>query len=310
MGTKFRSFLLMLLVCPALTVQGQQIAAKKCSEYRKLTVKDTAIIPLTLNPKPIKYQNFNCSKTVDLIVGGEAAKPKEFPHQALLGWPDVDKPQEYDFRCGGSLISEYFVLTAAHCFKESYPVVVRLGEYNLDNEYDDQVDVPIDDFVIHPNYVPFSAYHDIALIKLKSKVPFTAIIRPACLWSGLNLNVTSVIATGFGHTENVGIGSPILRKVSLDLLDTQECVDQFKGSRKFKRGIIDEQICIGSKLGGMDTCQGDSGGPVQLITEPKGCLYHVVGVTSTGSACGVGRSPAVYSRVASYIDWIEKVVWK
>lgn len=305
------SFAVLLLMVIVQVISGQRIAEQKCSEYRQKTIKQTSIIPLTLNPKPIKYSSFNCTKTVDLIVGGEAAKPNEFPHQALLGYPNADDPAKgYKFQCGGSLISERFILTAAHCFREGYPDIVRLGEHNLKDDDINHVDLAIKDFHKHPLHKNAASYHDIALIELKEDVKFSKVIRPACLWTGMNLNVSAVVATGFGLVENAGDSSEVLRKVMLDFLNKEECEGTFIGNRAFKKGIIDEQLCIGSKRGGKDTCQGDSGGPIQVITEPKGCIYHVIGVTSTGAACGIDRSPSIYTRVASYIDWIEGIVWK
>ncbi|KAL1398102.1 hypothetical protein pipiens_009239 [Culex pipiens pipiens] len=299
---------LLLLFC--LLVQGQRIAEKKCSEYREKTIQTSMIIPLTLNPRPIQIQRFNCSKTVDLIVGGEAAKPGEFPHQALLGYADANAPEGYRFDCGGSLISERFVLTAAHCFAKGYPKIIRLGEHSLDDEYDNQVDFNIEKFYKHPNHRFKSAYNDIALIKLDQNVKFSKIIRPACLWTGSALNVSSVIATGFGLNDTAGDKADILQKVMLDFLDREQCDEKFGSLAKFPRGVVDSQLCIGSKRGGKDTCQGDSGGPVQVITEPKGCTYHVLGLTSTAlQGCGIGQSEAIYTRVSSYIDWIEKIVW-
>ncbi|XP_055544824.1 serine protease snake-like [Wyeomyia smithii] len=305
----FRCVILLLMSC--LVVQGKHISETKCSEYRRQTISVSRIIPLLLNPKPITFESFKCSKTIDLIVGGESAKPNEFPHQALLGWRFDDNPEQYDFRCGGSLISEEYVLTAAHCFKEGDPVIVRLGEHNLQDDYDNQHDVEVALIQRHPEHRFGSVYHDIALVKLQELITFSKVIRPACLWTGLAVNVSSVIATGFGLTDIGDQKSNVLRKVMLDFLNKQECLDQVKNQKGFKRGVIDEQLCVGSKRGGRDTCQGDSGGPIQVITEPKGCTYHVLGITSTGSVgCGVGRSPSVYTRVASYLDWIEGIVWK
>lgn len=268
------------------------------------------VIPLTLNPRPIQIQRFNCSKTVDLIVGGEAAKPGEFPHQALLGYPNDDAPEGYKFDCGGSLISERFVLTAAHCFAQGYPKIIRLGEHSLTEEYDNQVDFEIEEFFKHPKHKFRTSYNDIALIKLNQDVKFSKLIRPACLWTGDSFNVSSVIATGFGLNDTAGDSADILQKVMLDFLDREQCDEKFRKQPKFPQGVLDSQLCIGSKRGGKDTCQGDSGGPIQVITEPKGCTYHVLGLTSTAlQGCGIGQSAAIYTKVSSYIDWIEGIVW-
>lgn len=305
------SLLVLLVFAAGFQVQGQQISQRKCAEFSKQTKLLSTGIALTLDPDPIVFESFNCSKSVDLIVGGEDAKAGEFPHQVLLGWKvDRNGTLVNDFKCGGSLISERFVLTAAHCMKFGSPQIVRLGELDLTDESDDEFDVGIEYIRRHPEHRFKSSYHDIALIKLNQTIPFTYYIRPACLWDTIAMNVTSVIATGFGNTEFEGEKmSDTLRKVQLDFLSRSECEKQYLGTRNFDAGIQDSQLCIGSEREGRDACQGDSGGPVQVITEPKGCTYHVLGVTSTGAACGIGRSPSIYTRVASYIDWIEKEVW-
>lgn len=96
--------------------------------------------------------------------------------------------------------------------------------------------------------------------------------------------------------------------VELNIMQNDECVKQFAGNRLFPKGIIGGQLCIGALKKG-DTCTGDSGGPVQVIRQNRGCLWYVVGLTSKGCSCGTKNTPAIYTRVASYIDWIEKEVW-
>lgn len=89
-----------------------------------------------------------------------------------------------------------------------------------------------------------------------------------------------------------------------------ECNQTFKRSRKLPSGIVESQMCAGNRGGGhQDTCQGDSGGPLQVVTPGNICSFHIVGVTSFGKSCGIRNSPGVYTRVASYLDWIEGIVW-
>lgn len=133
-------------------------------------------------------------------MGGERARLGEFPHQALLGYPS--ETNQIEFKCGGSLISKRFVLTAAHCSKGvDNPTVVRLAELDLAVEDDDQVDFDVEQIIKHPKYSQKQAYNDIALVKLAQDVLFTKMLRPACLWAGREINTTQALATGFGHTE-------------------------------------------------------------------------------------------------------------
>uniref|UniRef100_A0A2M4BUH5 Putative trypsin-like serine protease n=1 Tax=Anopheles marajoara TaxID=58244 RepID=A0A2M4BUH5_9DIPT len=291
-------------------VQGQRLAVQKCAEYAKIITKTQALIPLTINPKPITYKIYNCTNVVQLIVGGEQAKFGEFPHHALIGYPREDNANEYDFRCGGSLISDRHILTAAHCFSNDDPKVVRLGEYDTTFESEDEVQFGIAAVRKHPNYLNQRSYNDIGLIKLDRQVWFTKNIRPACLWDSEYRNMSSYIATGFGYKETVGIElSTTMMKVQLDEFPVNDCEQAFLGDRRFKNGIHGGQMCVGSIVGGKDTCQGDSGGPLQTVTTPKTCIYHIVGITSVGGACGIGQSKAVYTKVSYYLDWIEDNVW-
>lgn len=141
-----------------------------------------------------------------LIVGGvDVEKASDFPHMAGLGYPDFNGG--LSFKCGGSLISEFFVLTAAHCSTadRTRPSTVRLGDLNLKvrDVSSPEVDIPIERFIGHERYNKETRENDIAVVKLLTSVQFTKNIRPACLQSDNNLPKQTGIATGWGKQQNL-----------------------------------------------------------------------------------------------------------
>ncbi|XP_053697969.1 serine protease snake-like [Sabethes cyaneus] len=300
----------LIVFCLQRSVVGraERVASQKCRQFIEQNTRKSYGGHLLLDATVHEISSPNCTSSVDLIVNGEEAIPNEFPHQARLGYASKDPAvsQTIAYLCGGSLISDQFVLTAAHCGK---PKVVMLGEHNTE-EPGDEVEFDVGAFIKHPKYRLSKSYHDIALVKLAEAIfQFSYIIRPACLWTTTPLNVSKVVATGFGLTEFGGNSSTVLMKVRLDLLSSTECGEKYEFHARFPDGVQSEQLCVGSQKGGKDTCQGDSGGPLQTVTDVRTCAYHIVGVTSIGSVCGTGRAEAVYAQVASYIDWIEQNVW-
>lgn len=291
--------------------RNARISVKKCNEYRKLSYNRISVSTLTLTPTVVSFEVPKCDNIVKLIVGGNLTKPGEFPHMAAIGWR---RGRQVSFDCGGSLISERYVLTAAHCYVEvdgTWPTFVRLGDQNLVRTDDGAKprDVDIDDFIRHPDFKRNQGlYNDIALIRLVERVPFDNFIRPACLYDRQEVAAEQAIATGFGLTEDHGDKSDELLKVSLNVYDNQVCSKGYANSRQLKKGIQRSQLCVGSVFGGMDTCQGDSGGPLQITKQENHCVFYIIGITSFGQTCG-STVPAIYTRVAAYLDWIEPIVW-
>ncbi|KFB42148.1 hypothetical protein ZHAS_00009812 [Anopheles sinensis] len=283
----------------------------KCNEYQRITLASGRLFPLTIHSEPIRHEIHNCTNADQLIAGGEPARYGEFPHHALLGYPKNDSMGDYEFLCGGTLISDQHVLTAAHCFKFNSPTVVRLGEYDITQVSKDEAQINIAGFILHPKYSNLKAYHDIALVKLADKVEFTKFIRPACLWDKNVPNTSWYIATGFGMYDNIDIKqSSIMRKVKLRVFVHDACKKPYKHDMRLREGLHDSQLCVGDTVEGRDTCKGDSGGPLQMINTPNTCIFHVVGITSRGpKGCGVGKTKAIYTKVSYYIDWIEENVW-
>lgn len=249
-----------------------------------------------------------CSHANPLISDGTDARPREFPHMALLGKMIL---KSIEWFCGGTLISNRFVMTAAHCIRKVE--FVRLGDLAIDQDEDDSMpkQILVSEKILHPDYKMNSKYNDIALLKLKTEVLLNPYIRPACLPTSNNQDVKHFIATGYGKTGHLLKASQILLKVSLELFDHNECNQTYSSyiGRNFQNGIVDSQMCVGSKTDQKDTCPGDSGGPLQIYHKSQYCMFTVLGITSFGMICGVKNSPGVYTKVYPYVKWIEDVVW-
>ncbi|KXJ82932.1 hypothetical protein RP20_CCG010586 [Aedes albopictus] len=288
--------------------------SRKCSEYQKLANHDVAAVGLSLASVVSISRVPTCdSISASLIVGGTPAKPKEFPHMAALGWRRPSDNTTF-FRCGGTLISERFIMTAAHCLvhiEGAFPSFVRLGDVHLLRDDDEARprDYEIKDYILHRNFRRKNGmYNDIALLKLTKDVAFNDYIRPACLYGEETAPSETAIATGYGKLAYEADFSNELMKVALQIYDKERCNKNYAGIKELREGMKDGQLCAGDTRGGYDTCKGDSGGPLQITEQGNHCSFIVFGITSMGQYCG-GTTPAIYTRVAAYLDWIEGIVW-
>ncbi|XP_052892899.1 transmembrane protease serine 9-like [Anopheles moucheti] len=235
----------------------------------------------------------------------------EFQHMAAIGWNRSDG--RIDYICGGSLITWKFILTAAHCVVDRYdekPVTVRFGDTDLSSTDDDEPaqQVAIEQFITHPNYRQSKGYYDIALIELKERVLRNDAINLACIWREPDVPSGLLEAVGFGALQHGDKSSSTLHKVQLRVLDAKTCAKRISSPElRTPQGLRADQMCAHSET--MDTCEGDSGGPLQTeLYDVFGNAYPlVVGVVSFGPPCTEG-STGVYTRVSSYLDWIEKEV--
>ncbi|XP_014203299.1 serine protease snake-like isoform X2 [Copidosoma floridanum] len=287
-------------------------AQQMCQEYAKSVY--ALVEPPVLTGGDRMYVNVSlCAiKSKKLIVGGTKAEPKEFPHMAAIGYT---KNNKIYWNCGGSLISDLWVLTAAHCtysFQWGYAEHIRVGDLNLESKKDDArpQDRRVIERVRHPDYKKPAQYNDIALLKMDRPVTFDAYVRPACL--SLNPNIQTgekTVVAGWGIVDWFDEkGSPDLLKVTLPIVAFDTCKGLFANEgNKLPKGLSAEsQLCAGED--GKDTCQGDSGGPLMVYSNSEECMYDIVGVTSFGKLCG-SVIPGVYSKVYHYLDWIENTVW-
>jgi secreted trypsin-like serine protease len=229
------------------------------------------------------------------IVGGERADIRQHPWQVAL---DI-KLDGQTHLCGGSIIADRWVLTAAHCFKRSTkPGDVRANagatNYVMEGAWSD-----VERVVINEGYDPRTHEHDIALVRLRRSLPGKVIPLATTghkLSPGQPLEVT-----GWGATSEGGDASRALMKASVPYVDNAVCNEPAAYKGVIKAGMM----CAGDRDGGIDSCQGDSGGPLVWRTSQGPTL---VGVVSWGEGCARKLKYGVYSRVTSYTDWISNII--
>jgi len=263
-------------------------------------------VPRKPNPPPPS----DCGKSQGMrIVGGEEAVLNEYPWAAALGVYNSSS-KTFSQRCGGTLISKDYVLTAAHCLPHNqFITTVRLSDLDYTTEDDGarHLDVGIERTIIHPSWDGRTVKNDIALIKLERSVTFKKGLSPACLpesFKGFPLENLKVDPTviGWGLIENFESGSTHLLKASVPIVDNPTCDSQYREA--FKVGVGSKQFCAGDDK--RDSCDGDSGGPV-LSAELDGGRYSVIGIVSFGKEhnCANSKYPGVYTRVDKYLPWIK-----
>ncbi|XP_055546316.1 serine protease snake-like [Wyeomyia smithii] len=220
----------------------------------------------TLDDCHLRYNQLSYEQTRRPVFA-ERAYLKEFAHIGAIGWTQPDGTISWN--CGGTLIWDNFVLTAAHCAVDSNnkrPDVIRFGDLNIyssdDDEYAQQL--KIIEVIRHPEHRYAAQYHDIALMKLEKNVTLHETVVPACLWADEEMRFRSLEAAGWGKTGYATEKTPVLLKVSLKPMDNEECGKIYTNdtNRRLRFGLQDHHIrAVDEK---MDTCEGDSGGPLQV----------------------------------------------
>ncbi|XP_070504277.1 proclotting enzyme-like [Chironomus tepperi] len=233
------------------------------------------------------------------IVGGQNADPLEWPWIAVL----FNGDRQF---CGGSLIDDIHILSAAHCIAHfsSWDVArltVRLGDYNIRISTEvKHIERKVKRIVRHKGFDSRTLYNDIAILTLDRKVPFSRGIRPVCLPSIASGTYHGQIATavGWGSLRENGVQPSILQEVTLPIWKNEEC--KLKYGPAAPGGIINTMMCAGQAA--KDSCSGDFSGPL-VVNNGR---WTQVGIVSWGIGCGKGQYPGVYTRVTSFLPWIEK----
>uniref|UniRef100_A0AAG5CU20 Peptidase S1 domain-containing protein n=1 Tax=Anopheles atroparvus TaxID=41427 RepID=A0AAG5CU20_ANOAO len=295
-----------LLVFCVTQVLGLRVAEQKCQEY----IKSIA----SLNPIPVERTNEFVTQA-----NGVPAKEAEFPHHVRVGqwaYEDYDDPG-FIIRCSGALISEQYILLSGHCFWATGDDYVSLGRH----DYTKNASLPEvqikrvrkEDLIMHEGYDPDikSSYDDIALLRLSEPVNFTSHIYPACLWTDESpLQLDKFTATAFTMGKFVNeTDDTYVAKLLVQVVPSDDCAQEYANSTFYKKGITEEQICVQSPVEWNSTCEGDIGGLLQTLVEGSTTVYRLYGVEGNGHACEENHLKFTYTKVQSYLDWIEKIVW-
>uniref|UniRef100_A0A8C7ZCT1 chymotrypsin n=1 Tax=Oryzias sinensis TaxID=183150 RepID=A0A8C7ZCT1_9TELE len=227
------------------------------------------------------------------IVNGEEAVPHSWPWQASLqDWSG------FHF-CGGSLINENWVVTAAHCNVRTSHYVI-LGEHDRNSNAENIQVLNVGQVFKHPQYNSYTINNDILLIKLATPAQLNTRVSPVCVaettdnFDGGMMCMTS----GWGLTHHANANTPaLLQQAALPLLTNANC-SSYWGSN-----ITDLMICAGAS--GASSCMGDSGGP--LVCQKDGA-WTLVGIVSWGSSTCSTSMPGVYARVTKLRAWMDQTI--
>uniref|UniRef100_A0A8C8HWC8 Hepsin n=1 Tax=Oncorhynchus tshawytscha TaxID=74940 RepID=A0A8C8HWC8_ONCTS len=250
------------------------------------------------------------SLTEDRIVSGVDARQGSWPWQVSLQYDGVHQ-------CGGSIISDRWIVSAAHCFPERNRQVSRwrvlLGSiYNKLTHKNVRV-LEVKTVVYHSSYLPFvdpnidDNSRDIAVLALAQPLHFTDYIQPVCLphYGQRLIDGQIGTVTGWGNVGYYGTLADVLQEANVPIINDAVC----NAPDYYDNQITTSMFCAGFEKGGTDACQGDSGGPfVAEDSLSKASRYRLLGVVSWGTGCAMAKKPGVYTRVSRFLPWISSAM--
>ncbi|KAF2905793.1 hypothetical protein ILUMI_00388 [Ignelater luminosus] len=224
------------------------------------------------------------------IIGGSAAPQGAYPYQISLR----NRGDGRHF-CGGSIISQYWVLCAAHCTYNQYPsyVVIVVGTNYLNSG---GTGYGVSGIVNHPSFNPQNNQHDISLLQAAGSIAFNNLVQPISLANSVLPGGTSCVLSGWGSIRYPNQIEPnALQHIALNSITFNQCANALPGYP-----IFETHVCTLNRQG-EGACHGDSGGP--LVNRYNG---QQVGIVSWGISCAKGV-PDMFTSVAHYRNWIYQV---
>ncbi|XP_057182459.1 serine protease 53-like [Triplophysa rosa] len=260
------------------------------SEISPIIILIMIVISLLLLDSLLPHLSFTASVNVG-IVNGTEARPHSRPYM-------VSVQQYRSHKCGGFLISDQFVMTAAHCRDSTETLTVVAGAHDLSNKYEKSVRIGVSSYEKHPSYKPAPELQaDIMILKLDQTVKLNKNIKtipipttPEDIKKGTRCSVA-----GWGRLKTKSPASPKLIETNVKIMSKTGC------ARRWDRSYIaSKMMCV---YGHGGSCDGDSGGPLV-------CGNTAVGVTSFGSSdnCNDPNKPEVYTEISAFLPWIHNVI--
>lgn len=245
------------------------------------------------------------------IIGGTTTKPGEYPWMVSIHLQDRITKRFVHF-CGGSILNERYIVTAAHCIKQhSVPsrYLIYTGLYEISKKSIEPAKMyEISELVVHKDYNYSDYKNDIALLRTKEPIKIegtSGYVNGICLPHSNEDPSGWAFVSGWGRTKEGGKTSGTLRVVKVPLVSRALCRQTYeKPYNYYDSGftILDSQICAG--IVGKDSCQFDSGGP--LTQRNKKGIFTLIGIVSFGIGCANQHFPGVYTKVAYFMDWLEE----
>ncbi|KFM83315.1 Limulus clotting factor C, partial [Stegodyphus mimosarum] len=261
------------------------------------------------------------SPRTPFIINGNASEIGQWPWQVGIA---LRRHEGLELICGGALISELWVLTAAHCVTKKfsnipmYPneVLIFCGKYHRSFKRDDNyVQVrKVQQIVVHDEYDFIHYDGDIALLQIEEAVEFTTRVKPICLPNELTTreNVRDGkkgIVTGWGLTES-GKFSETLKEAVLPVVSHDRCEKAYREGLRTVT-ITENMFCAGYESGTSDTCNGDSGGPFMFsFGSANDNRWYLEGLVSWGSESGCGKAYRYsgFTKVSRFVSWINMLI--
>jgi len=247
--------------------------------------------------------NQKCTYNGRRIVNGQEAPRNAYPFMAAMMRVSSYSNTARQF-CGGSLIDESHVLTAAHCIEgfsasDVKTLKVYLGAHDIKNGQRSEHNVIR--IIKHKDFNPKTLVNDIAILTLETPARMSNTIKTVCLPTyDSTFTNQQVTVSGWGALSEGGRQPSKLHEVDVNVISNSECGGKYNS--RIPGRIESTMICAAGWQ--KDSCSGDSGGPLYL--KQSGFAVQV-GIVSWGIGCARADSPGVYTRVTKMMDWIERI---